>query len=67
MCVKLLSRVLEGVSHIDNSISIHYSFIMSACRGVVAQLLPEDVQRFSGCVVINGDLVFNFITYDEFT
>ena len=40
---------------------------MIACKGVDAQLLPEDVQRFSGCVIINGDLVFNFITYDKFT
>ena len=45
-----------------------YGYISNntACRGVDAELLPEDVQRFSGCVVVNGDLIFNFITYDKF-
>ena len=38
-----------------------------ACRGVDVQLLPGDIQRFSGCVIVNGDLIFNRVTYDEFT
>ena len=36
-----------------------------ACRGVDAQFLPGDVQRFSGCVIVNGDLIFNIVTYKE--
>ena len=38
----------------------------TACRGVDAQLLPGDVERFKDCVIVNGDLIFNFVTYDEF-
>ena len=42
-------------------------FFTTACRGVERQFLPGEVQRFSGCVIVNGDLIFNRITYDEFT
>ena len=38
----------------------------TACRGVDAQFLPGDVQSFSGCVIVNGDLIFNRVTYVEF-
>ena len=41
-------------------------FFTIACRGVDAQFLPGEVQRFSGCVIVNGNLIFNRITYDEF-
>ena len=46
---------------------VHWIFInYTACRGVDTQLLPGDVERFSGCVIVNGDLIFNIVTYDEF-
>ena len=40
----------------------------SACRGLdgVDPLLPGEVQRFSGCTIVNGNLNFNQVTYDAF-
>ena len=42
-------------------------FFTIACRGVERQFLPGEVQRFSGCVIVNGNLIFNRVTYEEFT
>ena len=42
-----------------NSLSI-------VCRGVDEALLPAAVQTFSGCTIVNGDLTFNLLTYEEF-
>ena len=55
----------EEVSHIDVNGPLDI-VNYTACRGVDTQLLPGDVQRFSGCVIVNGDLIFNIVTYDEF-
>ena len=45
----------------------HFSlYFPIACRGINTQFLPGDVQRFSDCVIVNGNLIFNRITYDEF-
>ena len=55
----------EEVSHINVNGSLDI-LDYTACRGVDTQLLPGDVERFKDCVIVNGDLVFNFITYDEF-
>ena len=41
-------------------------FFTIACRGVDTQFIPGDVERFSGCVIINGNLIFNRVTYDKF-
>ena len=40
----------------------------SACRGLdgTDALLPAEVPRFSGCTIVNGNLNFDFTTYDEF-
>ena len=40
----------------------------SVCRGLdgINPLLPAEVPRFSDCTIINGNLHFNFTTYDEF-
>ena len=57
----------EEVSHIDVNGSPTYTYLdYTACRGVDTQLLPGDVQQFLGCVIVNGDLIFNIVTYDEF-
>jgi len=39
-----------------------------ACRGLegIDPLLPAEVERFSGCTIVNGNLNFDFTTYDEF-
>ena len=65
--VQMVCVLEEEVSHsnFNNIPNLHYSFTI-ACRGVDAQLLPGDVQRFTGCVIVNGDLIFNFVTYQEF-
>ena len=42
-------------------------FFTIACRGVDTQFLPGEVQRFLDCVIVNGNLIFNRLTYDEFT
>ena len=49
-----------------NSPLLSTCIFTTVCRGVDEELLPEDVQRFSGCVIVNGDLIFNRVTYDEF-
>ncbi|XP_065888561.1 melanoma receptor tyrosine-protein kinase-like [Dysidea avara] len=36
------------------------------CRGVDGALLPAAVQTFSGCTIVNGDLTFNVVTYEQF-
>ena len=38
----------------------------SVCSGIEGALLPAEVQRFSGCTIVNGSLVFNSTTYNEF-
>ena len=40
----------------------------SACRGLegLNPLLPAEVERFSGCSIVNGNLHFNQVTFDEF-
>ena len=52
----------------NNNVNSLFFIIMFtiACRGVDEHFLPGDVQRVSGCVIINGDLIFNRVTYDEF-
>ena len=55
----------EKVSHIDVNGSLIY-LDYTACRGVDTQLLPGDVERFKDCVIVNGDLFFNIVTYTEF-
>ena len=50
--------------------SIHFIF-STACRGVDdtgdgRNVLPRAVSNFRGCVIVNGDLIFNFNTYREF-
>ena len=47
-------------------------FVFStACRGVDdtangRNVLPGSVSNFRDCVIVNGDLIFNFNTFDEF-
>ena len=49
-------------------LAVHFSlYFPIACRGVDTRFLPGDVQRFSGCVIVNGNLIFNHVTYDDFT
>ena len=52
-------------NNVYSSFIFHYMFT-TACRGVDQNFLPGDVQRFSGCVIVNGDLIFDRNTYDEF-
>ena len=55
----------EEVSHIDvNGLLDIVNY--TACRGVGTQLLPGDIERFKDCVIVNGDFIFNIVTYDEF-
>ena len=65
--VQMVCVLEEEVSKIMSTVCSFF-IIMStiACRGVDPNFLPEDVQRFSGCVIVNGDLIFNRVTYDEF-
>ena len=61
----MVSVLEEEVSNnsINSSLLAIYTI---ACGGVDEQFLPGDVQRFSGCVIVNGDLIFNRVTYQEF-
>ena len=45
-----------------------YDLYQSVCRGLdgIDPLLPAEVPRFSGCTIVNGNLNFDFTTYDEF-
>ena len=63
--VQMVCVLEEKVSHIDVNGSLDI-LNYAACRGVDTQLLPEDVERFKDCVTVNGDLIFNIVTYDEF-
>ena len=38
------------------------------CRGLdgIDALLPAEVPRFSGCTIVNGNLHFDFTTYNGF-
>ena len=63
--VQMVCVLEEEVSHIDVNGSLDI-LNYTACRGVDTQLLPEDVERFKDCVIVNGDLIFNIITYTEF-
>ena len=56
ICGRLVQQNLLLYTHVN----------YSACRGVTEGLLPQDIGRFSGCTVINGDLIFNAETYGEF-
>ena len=58
--------VLEEEVSNNNANSSLLAIYTIACRGIDAQFLPGDVQRFSGCVIVNGDLIFNRVTYEEF-
>ena len=55
----------EEVSHIDVNGSLDILNYI-ACRGVDTQLLPGELERFKDCVIVNGDLIFNFQTYEAF-
>ena len=63
--VQMVYVLEEEVSHVDVN-GLLDILNLTACRGVDTQLLPGDVQRFKDCVVVNGDLIFNIVTYDEF-
>ena len=67
--VVLMVHVLEEEVSNDivySPLIISY-FLTIVCRGVDTQFLPGEVQRFSGCVIVNGNLIFNRVTYEEFT
>lgn len=65
--VQIVCVLEEEVSKNNvNSLFIFHYIFTTACRGVDQNFLPGDVQRFSGCVIVNGDLIFDHITYDEF-
>jgi len=42
-----------------------YTHTFLVCRGAMP-LLPAAVQTFSGCTIVNGDLTFNVVTYEQF-
>ena len=51
-----------------NNICVIYTcmHMLLACRGVDGALLPAAVQTFFGCTIVNGDLTFNVVTYEQF-
>ena len=65
--VQMVCVLEEEVSNNNVYSPLFTSYLFTiACRGVDTQFLPGEVQRFLGCVIVNGNLIFNRVTYDEF-
>ena len=69
-----MEYVWEEEVNFKNINYIHFQILFTmvlyavylVCRGVDGALLPAAVQTFSGCTIVNGDLTFNLVTYEQF-
>ena len=61
---KLLTSTIRCLAVLYPLCATYENYIV--CKGVDGELLPAAVQEFSGCTIVNGDLIFNFITYEQF-
>ena len=68
LCEPCPNGVCVGGRGIYNSIwqCVLVVLYLLVCSGVDEQLLPGAVQSFSGCTIVNGDLIFNVRTHQEF-